>query len=77
MMVIQSRTSGAAVLAIVVVLFVALYFVVTETGIGLLQRQLIGCGIFVAVIGILWLMHRVRTARRTRTLMKLVRTAWL
>ncbi|KAF7962400.1 hypothetical protein AWV80_22145 [Cupriavidus sp. UYMU48A] len=76
-MLIQSRTSGAAVLAIVVVLFVALYFVATTPAIDLLRRQLIGCGITVAVIAIVWLMHRLRTARRARSLMKLVRPAWL
>ncbi|QEZ48802.1 hypothetical protein [Cupriavidus oxalaticus] len=75
-MIIQSRSSGAAVLAIVAMLFVALYLIVTAPGGDLPQFKLLGCGLVVALIGILWLMHRLRSARRTRSLMKLVRAGW-
>ncbi|MBF6989322.1 hypothetical protein [Cupriavidus sp. IK-TO18] len=75
-MLIQSRTSGAAVLAIVAVFFVALYFVVTAPGGDLPRPQLFGCGFMVALIGTLWLTLRLRSLRKTRSLMKLVRSGW-
>ncbi|WP_427308757.1 hypothetical protein [Cupriavidus sp. H39] len=53
-MVIHSRASGGAVLAIVAVLFVALFFVVTAPDEGLLRPQLFGCGLAIALIGMLW-----------------------
>ncbi|MNT80670.1 hypothetical protein D3C72_2201640 [compost metagenome] len=76
-MVIQSRTSGGAVLAIVAVLFVALFFVVTVPDAGQLRIQLLGCGLAIALIGMLWFASHVRKLRRTRSVMKLVRPAWL
>ena len=76
-MVIQSRTSAGAVLAIVAVLFVALFFVVTAPDAGVLRLQLLGCCLAIALIGMLWLASRVRKLRRTRSVMKLVRPAWL
>ncbi|CAG9165535.1 hypothetical protein [Cupriavidus pinatubonensis] len=76
-MLIQSRTSGAAVLAIVAVLSVAFYLVVTAPGDVLPRSQLFGCGLAIALIGILWFKARMRSLRRTRSLMKLVRAGWL
>lgn len=76
-MVIQSRTSGGAILAVVAVLFVALFFVVTAPDAGLLRPQLLGCGLAIALIGMLWFALHVRKLRRTRIVMKLVRPAWL
>lgn len=76
-MVIQSRTSGGAILAIVAVLFVALFFVVTAPDARQLRPQLLGCGLAIALIGMLWFALHVRKLRRTRSVMKLVRPAWL
>lgn len=76
-MVIQSRTSAGAVLAIVAVLFVALFFLVTASDARLLSSQLFGCGLAIALIGMLWLAAHVRKRRKTRSVMKLVRPAWL
>ncbi|MFS8934699.1 hypothetical protein [Cupriavidus taiwanensis] len=76
-MVIQSRTSAGAILAIVAVLFVALFFVVTASDARQLRPQLLGCGLAIALIGMLWFASRVRKLRRTRSVMKLVRPAWL
>ncbi|CAG9180533.1 hypothetical protein LMG23992_04266 [Cupriavidus laharis] len=75
-MLIQSRTSGAVVLAIVAVLFVALYFIVTAPGDVLPQSQLFGCGLAIVLIGILGVTARVRSLRKIRNLMKLVRAGW-
>ncbi|WP_354673972.1 hypothetical protein [Cupriavidus alkaliphilus] len=76
-MVIQSRASGGAVLAIVAVLFVAFFLVVTASDTGLLRPQLLGCGLAIALIGMLWLASHMRKLRKTRSVMKLVRSAWL
>ncbi|MEM5432317.1 exported protein of unknown function (plasmid) [Cupriavidus taiwanensis] len=76
-MVVQSRASGGAVLAIVAVLFVALFFVVTASDSGLLRPQLLGCGLAITLISMLWLASHVRKLRRTRSVMNLVRSAWL
>ncbi|WP_115666882.1 hypothetical protein [Cupriavidus taiwanensis] len=76
-MVIQSRASGGAVLAIVAVLFVALFFIVTAPDNGLLRPQLLGCGLALTLISVLWLASHVRKLRKTRSVMKLVRSAWL
>ncbi|KWR78082.1 hypothetical protein RN01_24910 [Cupriavidus sp. SHE] len=73
----QTRASDAAVLLVVAMLMSASYFLVTSTNAALLNAQLLGCGSAVVCTGGLWLAFRVRAIRRTRRLMKLVRSAWL
>ncbi|SPS02217.1 MULTISPECIES: hypothetical protein [Cupriavidus] len=69
----HSRVSGTAVLAVVAMLSLALYFRVTTSNSG---WQLQCCFGAVAAVAALYMVLRVRALRNTRKLMKLVRPGW-
>lgn len=72
----RSRVSGTAVLAVVAMLSLALYFRVTTSNADLLRWQLQCCFGAVAAVAALYMVLRVRALRNTRKLMKLVRPGW-
>ncbi|UIF88948.1 hypothetical protein [Cupriavidus sp. UYPR2.512] len=76
-MFIHSRVTGTAVLAVVAILSLALYFLGTTSNADLLRWQLLCCSGAVAAVAALYMVLRVRALRSTRKLMKLVRPGWL
>ncbi|CAM3374005.1 MULTISPECIES: hypothetical protein [Cupriavidus] len=76
-MFIHSRVTGTAVLAVVAMLSLALYFRVTTPDAALLHWQLLCCFGADAAMAALCIVLRVRALRNTRKLMKLVRPGWL
>ncbi|MFJ4291309.1 hypothetical protein ACIP1U_16220 [Cupriavidus sp. NPDC089707] len=75
-MFIHSRVSRTAVLAVVAMLSLALYFRLTTSNADLFQWQLQCCFGAIAAVAALYMVFRVRTLRNTRKLMKLVRPGW-
>ncbi|WP_029050450.1 hypothetical protein [Cupriavidus sp. amp6] len=72
----HSRVSGTTVLAVVAMLSLALYFCVTTSNADLLRWQLQCCFGVMAAVAARYVVFRVRTLRKTRKLMKLVRPGW-